>query len=83
MKLESKNKRLLPHSTPFLVEKSGDVWMMQGKAMQSCAREIAETALKALDLDYLDFRLRDKLITAISGSVGAMMNAAHSLHKTR
>jgi hypothetical protein len=61
-----------------LVENRGGVWMMSGKPCQSCAREIAESAMTALLLDPSDFRLRDKIIVAIAPKVEAMMDAART-----
>jgi len=50
--------------------------MILGKPCQSCAREIAETALRAMSLDETDFRIRDKVIIAIADKLGAMLDSA-------
>lgn len=59
-----------------IVKKSGSVWMMTNKPCQSCAREIAESAMKELGLDYTGFRIRDRVVMAISDKLGEMMDAA-------
>jgi predicted Zn-ribbon and HTH transcriptional regulator len=66
-------------SASSIVHKSGSVWMMAGKSCQSCAREIAEIAIRSIGLDETDHRIRDRVITAISPKIETIMDAARDL----
>lgn len=60
-------------TTPHKLDDS--VWMTSKDSQVSVAREIAMLAILAMDLDPNDFRLRDKVIVAISNVVAHSLDA--------
>ena len=56
------------------IKDTSGAWMVKGTGT-SCARRLAETVMLELGLDVLDWKIRSRLITAISDDVKAMLDS--------
>ena len=79
---ESEKGQRMSVAHGYAITKHGEVWMLDSESCCSAERAIAVDAMLALGLDPNDWRLRDKLIQAISPRVTGMLDYAHNTKLT-
>lgn len=73
-------KFTLANREAMTMERIGTVWMQDAEHCISLARAVAVDCMNVLGLDANDFRIRDKIISAISARINQSMNAAAIAH---